>query len=159
MTFMIRVRKVSHYASGISATGFWAGMTLGRAGLGFVTEHFGERKCVIIYIIAALVLELIFWLVPQFVVSAVAVAFLGFFLGPLFPAGIVMSAKLLPVHLHVSAIGLATALGGTGGAVFPFIVGAIAQLKGVRVLQPVIVALLIVLFLLWLSLPRIKKRE
>jgi fucose permease len=159
VTFMIRVRTASHYASGISATGFWAGMTVGRAGLGFVTEHFGERRCVIIYLVAALALELIFWLVPRFVVSAVAVAFLGFFLGPLFPAGIVMSTKLLPVHLHVSAIGFATAFGGTGGAVFPFIVGAIAQAKGVKVLQPIIVALLVVLFLLWLSLPKIKKRD
>ncbi len=34
-------------------------------------------------------LELLFWLVPRFHVSAVAVAFLGFFLGPLFPAAIV----------------------------------------------------------------------
>ena len=156
---MIRVRTASRYASGISATGFWAGMTVGRAGLGFVTEHFGERRCVITYLLAALALQLIFWLVPQFVVSAVAVAFLGFFLGPLFPAGIVISAKLLPVHLHVSAIGFATAFGGTGGAVFPFIVGAIAQAKGVEVLQPVIMALLAVLFLLWLSLPKVKKQE
>jgi fucose permease len=60
VTFMMRVRMASHYASGISATGFWAGMTVGRAGLGFVTEHFGERRCVIVYLIAALALELIF---------------------------------------------------------------------------------------------------
>src|SRR5438477_6996609 len=149
---MIRVRTASHYASGISATGFWAGMTVGRAGLGFVTEHFGERRCVITYLLAALALELIFWFVPQFVVSAVVVALLGFFLGPLFPAGIVMNTKLLPVHLHVSAIGFATAFGGTGGAVFPFIVGAIAQAKGVEVLQPMIMALLVILLLLWPSL-------
>ena len=156
---MIRVRAASHYAAGISGTGFWAGMTAGRVSLGFLTELLGERRCVIFYLITALALELIFWLVPQFVVSAVAVAFLGFFLGPLFPAGIVMSTKLLPVHLHVSAIGFATAIGGTGGAVFPFVVGAIAQAKGVRVMQPVIAALLAVLFCLWLLLPRVKKRE
>ena len=34
-------------------------------------------------------LEILFWLVPKFTVSAVAVSFLGFFLGPLFPAVIV----------------------------------------------------------------------
>jgi fucose permease len=50
-------------------------------------------------------LELLFWLVPQFIVSAIAVSFVGFFLGPLFPATVIAATKLLPKHLHVSAIG------------------------------------------------------
>lgn len=104
-------------------------------------------------------LELIFWLVPQFVVSVVAVALLGFFLGPLFPAAVVMSTKLLPRHIHVSAIGFATALGGCGAAIFPFAVGAIAQAKGVQVLQPIIMAMLVVLLFIWLLLPRVPKRR
>ncbi|KAF5017057.1 hypothetical protein F66182_11072 [Fusarium sp. NRRL 66182] len=64
--------------------------------------------------------ELIFWLIPQFYVSAVAIAIEGFFLGPLFPAAVVAATKLLPKHLHVTAIGFAAALGGAGAAVFPF---------------------------------------
>jgi fucose permease len=102
-------------------------------------------------------LELIFWLVPQFYVSAVAVALQGFFLGPLFPAAIVAATKLLPRHLHVSAIGFAA--GGSGAAIFPFAVGAIAQAKGVQVLQPVILALLGVILGLWLCLPKIHKKS
>ena len=35
-------------------------------------------------------------LVPQFYVSAVAVALQGFFLGPVFPAIVVVATKLLP---------------------------------------------------------------
>ena len=105
-------------------------------------------------------LELLFWLVPQFYVGAVSVAFLGFFLGPLFPAAMVACAKLLPKHLHVSSIGFAAAFGGSGGALFPYAIGAIAQSKGVEVLQPIILALLCVILGLWLCLPRIdKKRE
>lgn len=77
---MLRVRNASNYASGISGTGFWAGMTVGRAVLGFITERYGERLCIIVYLACAIGLELVFWLVPQFVVSAVAVALLGFFL-------------------------------------------------------------------------------
>ena len=159
VTFMLRVRHATPYSSGVSGTGFWAGMTAGRAVLGFITERFGERICVSIYLAVSIGLELIFWLVPQFVVSAIAVAFLGFFLGPIFPAGVVMCAKLLPKHLHVSALGSATAIAGVGGAGVPFIVGAIAQSKGVSVLQPIILALLVVISLLWLLLPRIKKRN
>jgi fucose permease len=106
-----------------------------------------------------MVFELIFWLVPQFYVSAVAIAIQGFFLGPLFPAAIVAATKLLPKHLHVSSIGFAAALGGAGAAVFPFAVGAIAQAKGVQVLQPFALALLIAVLGAWMLLPRMPKNE
>lgn len=102
-------------------------------------------------------LELIFWLVPQFYVSAVAIALQGFFLGPMFPAAVVAATKLLPRHLHVSSIGFAAALGGAGAAVFPFAVGALAQAKGVQVLQPFILALLGAILCVWLGLPRMSK--
>lgn len=156
---MLRVRHASAYASGVSATGFWAGMTVGRAALGFVTERYGERLCLIIYLLCSLGLQLVFWLVPNFIASAVMVAFLGFFLGPVFPAGVVMCAKLLPKELHVSALGAATAISGVGGAGIPFAVGAIAQVKGVWVLQPIILALLVTVLALWLSLPRVPKKS
>lgn len=156
---MLDVRKASKYASGISGTGFWAGMALGRASLGFVTERFGERLCLTVYLAISVALELLFWLVPQFVVSAIAVAFLGFFLGPLFPGAVMVTAKLLPKRIHVSAIGFAMAMGGTGGTVFPFIIGAIASSKGVRVLQPIILSLLVVVAGVWLVFPRIQKKD
>ncbi|KAH6867610.1 major facilitator superfamily domain-containing protein [Thelonectria olida] len=159
VTFMLRVRKATRLASGASASGFWAGMALGRAVLGFVTERFGERLCISIYLTISIGLELLFWLVPQFIVSAVAIAFLGFFLGPLFPGAVMLTAKLLPAKLHVSAIGFAMAMGGTGGTVFPFAIGAIANSKGVGVLQPIVLALIAVVALVWLSFPRIQKKN
>jgi len=67
-------------------------------------------------LVVSIGLELVFWLVPKFVVSAVAVSLLGFFTGPLFPGAIVVAAKLLPKHLHTAGIGLASALAGGGGA-------------------------------------------
>ncbi|GAW26089.1 putative tetracycline resistance protein [Rosellinia necatrix] len=103
--------------------------------------------------------ELLFWLVPQFIVSAVSVALQGFFIGPLFPAVIVVMSKLLPHHLHVSAIGFAAAFGGSGGAVLPFAVGAVAQAKGVQALQPIILALFGAIFVVWCGLPRIGKKK
>ncbi|KXJ88611.1 major facilitator superfamily domain-containing protein [Microdochium bolleyi] len=159
VTFMLRVREASPYDAGLSGTGFWLGMAVGRAALGFVTEKWGERLCVTVYLALAVALQLVFWLVPQFIVSAVAVAFVGLFLGPVFPGGVMMAAKLLPKHLHVSAIGFAMAIGGTGGTVFPFAIGAIAQSKGVQVLQPIVLALICVVGLLWLAFPRVRKRD
>ncbi|KAH8700578.1 putative MFS transporter [Talaromyces proteolyticus] len=157
VTFMIRVRHGGAFASGMTATGFWIGITVGRVVLGFVTPRIGEKFAIIIYLVLAMVFELIFWLVPQFYVSAVAIALQGFFLGPLFPAAVVAATKLLPKHLHVTSIGFASALGSAGAAVFPFAVGAIAQVKGVQVLQPFALALLIAVLGTWLLVPRMPK--
>ncbi|KXL45143.1 hypothetical protein M433DRAFT_282839 [Acidomyces richmondensis BFW] len=159
VTFMIRVRHGAAFASGMTATGFWLGITVGRLVLGFVTPRIGEKLAIAIYLPIAMALELLFWLVPQFYVSVVTVALVGFFLGPMFPAAVVACTKLLPKHLHVSGIGFAAAFGGSGGAMFPFAVGAIAQAKGVKVLQPIIVALLAIIWLLWMGLPRMARKQ
>ncbi|KAK1481645.1 hypothetical protein CCUS01_16004 [Colletotrichum cuscutae] len=113
----------------------------------------GEKRAIAIYLVISLVLELLYWLVPNFVASVIFITFLGFFLGPLFPAVIVTATKLLPNDYHVGVIGFAAAFGGGGAAIFPFAIGAIAQSKGVQVLQPIILALLIFLLLLWLCVP------
>ncbi|KAI1100071.1 MFS general substrate transporter [Jackrogersella minutella] len=157
--FMIQVRKGEPFASGMTATGFWLGLTIGRFVLGFITPKIGEKLAITIYLPVTMGLELLFWLVPQFYVSAVAVGLQGFFIGPLFPAAIVAMSKLLPRHLHVGAIGFAAAFGGSGAAVLPFAVGAIAQAKGVQVLQPIILALLGVILIFWIGLPRMDKKK
>ena len=41
----------------------------------------------------------------------------------------------------------------------PFAVGAIAQARGVQILQPLILGFLVVLLAIWLMLPRIPRRE
>ncbi|RYC63800.1 hypothetical protein CHU98_g2423 [Xylaria longipes] len=157
--FMIQVRHGGAFESGITATGFWLGLTAGRFILGFITPRIGEKLAIMIYLPIAMAFELLFWLVPQFIVSAVAIALQGFFIGPLFPAAIVAMSKLLPHHLHVSAIGFAAAFGGSGAALLPFAVGAIAQAKGVQVLQPIILALLAAILLVWCGLPKMGKKK
>jgi fucose permease len=153
VTFMLRVRHGQEFASGLVVTGFWLGLTFGRVILGFVTGKIGEKIAIAGYLLICMGLELCFWLIPNFVASAVFAGWLGFFLGPLFPAAIVVATKLLPSRLHVSAIGFAAALGGGGAAVLPFAVGAIAQAKGVQVLQPIVLVLLVLILALWCILP------
>ena len=43
VTFMTRVRHGPAFASGMTATGFWLGITVGRVALGFVTPRVGEK--------------------------------------------------------------------------------------------------------------------
>jgi len=153
VTFMLRVRHGTPFDSGLVATGFWLGITFGRMILGFVTGKVGEKVAITAYLLACMGLELCFWLIPNFISSAIFAAWLGFFLGPMFPAAIVVATKLLPQRLHVSAIGFSAAFGGGGAAIFPFAVGAISQARGVWVLQPIALALLVVILALWLLLP------
>ncbi|CAG9983769.1 unnamed protein product [Clonostachys byssicola] len=126
--------------------------------LGFVTERFGERLCIAIYIACCVALQLLFWLVLQFVVSAVAISLLGFFIDPLY-ATITVTAELLSKNLHGSAIGFSLALGGAGDTVFPLFIGAIAESAGVWVLQPIILCLFLIQAINWLLFPRIQPED
>ncbi|KAJ5963202.1 Major facilitator superfamily domain general substrate transporter [Penicillium vulpinum] len=157
VTFMIRVRQGSAFASGMTATGFWLGITVGRVVLGFVTPRVGEKVAISTYIVLSMAFGLVLWLVPEFYASAMAVSLQGFFLGPLFPGAVVMVTKLLPRHLHVASIGFVAAFGGSGAAILPFAVGVLAQARGVKVLQPFIIALSGVILITWLGLPRVSK--
>ena len=159
VTYMFRIRHTSPFNAGMSVTGYWAGLTVGRVVLGFVTPLLGERLAIFIYVASAMVAHLLFWLVPLFAVSTVGVAFVGFFLGPFFPAAVSATAKLLPKHLHVGAIGFAAAFGAAGACVLPFAVGGIAQAKGVQVLMPIVLAMLVLDGGIWALLPRLKGRK
>lgn len=44
--FMLEVRKGGDFASGMTATGFWMGLTVGRIVLGFVTPKLGENLAI-----------------------------------------------------------------------------------------------------------------
>ena len=109
--------------------------------------------------VLAMGLQLLFWLVRNFYVSAVAVALQGFFLGPLFPGVVLVASSLLPRHQHVAVIGFISAFAGCGAAILPFGVGVLAQASGVQVLQPIVLAFLGALTALWLMLPRVGKKE
>ncbi|KAI4621915.1 hypothetical protein J4E80_004289 [Alternaria sp. BMP 0032] len=159
VTFMRRERAGGEFESGVVATGFWTGIAAGRLVLSFITPKLGEKLAVLIYIVIAITCQLMFWLVPSFHVSAIFVALQGFFLGPLFPAVVVAATKALPPHLHVSAIGFAAAIGVGGGAALPFAIGSLAQTKGLGVLQPIILAVLAALLVLWLCFPKLEKRK
>jgi len=50
VTFMIRERDGSNFASGMTATGFWLGITVGRLVLGFVTPRIGEKLSIAVSI-------------------------------------------------------------------------------------------------------------
>ena len=81
-------------------------------------------------------LELIVWLVPSLVGDAIAVSFVGFFFGPMYPILMNESGRVLHPWLLTGSIGWIASFGFTGSALFPFITGALASRFGIVSLQP-----------------------
>ncbi|KAL2838632.1 major facilitator superfamily domain-containing protein [Aspergillus pseudoustus] len=159
VTFMRRIRHGGDFQSGMVSSGLWAGITVGRMVLGFVTGRVfkSPKWAVMFYLSAAVAMHLCFWLIPNFMASAIFAAFLGFFLGPIFPCVILCLSNLLPSRMRVSAVGICSAVGASGASIIPFMVGAIAQAKGVAVLQPIVLAFLILCFIIWCFVPNSPK--
>lgn len=82
VTFMIDIRHATPLVAGMINSGYWAGITIGRIALGFVSGRFfrSEKQAVAAYVVLAIVLQLLFWLIPSMIASAVMVALLGKFM-------------------------------------------------------------------------------
>ena len=48
VVFMMKIRHAAPFAAGMSETGFWLGITLGRLTLGFVTPRVGEKLAIVV---------------------------------------------------------------------------------------------------------------
>ena len=81
-------------------------------------------------------LELVVWLVDSLLPSAICVAFVGFFMGPIYPIVMNHAGTILPEELISGSIGWISSFGAAGAAAFPFITGAIASGTGIGSLQP-----------------------
>lgn len=117
---------------------------------------------VFLYLGLAIGLQLVVWLAPHVIADGLGLAFMGLFLGPLFPIMIeIASVKIRPKALHTTAIAFIVSFGSAGSALFPFIVGLIAQARGIQVLPPILVALLVAQAIIWACLgdPRKKKQN
>jgi len=152
VTYVIDVRSGGP-SSGYISSGFFGGLTLGRVGLLWVNKTIGERYVIFLYVILAIALELIVWLVPSLIGGAVAVAFVGVFLGPIYPIVMNHSGRILPPWLLTGCIGWIAGFGQAGSAFLPFLTGLLASKEGIKSLQPFLVSMLGFLFCLWAIVP------
>lgn len=52
VVFERNIRHAAPFAAGMSATGYWLGITLGRVVLGFVTPKIGEKLAILVHVIS-----------------------------------------------------------------------------------------------------------
>ncbi|KAJ7190096.1 MFS general substrate transporter [Mycena pura] len=136
VTYMVNVRGGGS-SSGYIAAGYAGGVVLGRIALVRVNKLVGENRIVYIYTLIAIGLQLIVWLVPSLIGGAISIAFTGLMSGPIYPLALNRSARLFPAHLLTACMSWMAAIGTVGGALVPFIAGAISSRVGIKSLQPV----------------------
>jgi fucose permease len=82
--YLVSARNGRLPDAGYVSAGLWGGTFLGRVLLAEPTHRFGERRMAFLYCCLGLAAQLVFWLVPNLISSAVAICLFGFFFGPLF---------------------------------------------------------------------------
>ncbi|KAI5118166.1 hypothetical protein M0805_005788 [Coniferiporia weirii] len=155
----VKEKREGGDSSGYLTSGFFGGLTLGRIVLMWLNRKIGERRVIWLYISLAICLEMTVWFVPSLVSNAVAVAFVGLFLGPIYPIVMNRAGRLIPHWLVSGAVGWIAGLGQTGSAILPFITGAMSSKLGVMSLQPLVVAVLGMMMALWVLVPPDIRRQ
>ncbi|CAK9782537.1 unnamed protein product [Cutaneotrichosporon oleaginosum] len=154
MTSFLIEKRGGNANAGYAVTGFWGGMTVGRVALLPVTNYLGYQPSIYLYSALSLALELIIWFTNSLVGNGVCYAFVGFFLGPVYPNALMVIAETLDDDLRGGVMGLMGSIGGAGAAALPMMAGGIADRFGIWTLQPVAVALIAAYTALWATVPR-----
>ena len=157
VSFLTSYRHGDLSRVGYVSAGFWGGITVGRLCLSYPSSRLGEKVSAILMVLGAIALQVLIWLIPNLIANCVMVAFLGVSLGAVYPCAVAVFTKLLPAYLHVPSLSLITALGSSGGAALPFLVGILSQQFGTVVLHPVCVASYGIMVIAWILLPRVQR--
>ena len=150
VVFMRRARHTDYTTAGLASSIFWVGMSVGRVGLGPVTEHFGLKLSVVSYILISVCLQILFKLFVNVTISLILLGMNGVVLAPMFPSGLVLLATKLPMQAHVGAVAAAAAFGQIGGASVPLGVGFMADRIGIDRLLDAVLGLTVVMMVIWL---------
>ncbi|KAI1342255.1 MFS general substrate transporter [Xylariaceae sp. FL0016] len=157
--FLTTVRGGNLANMGYVPTGFYGGMLAGRMILAEPTFRLGEQRMLLVYCTICVGLQLVFWLQPSIIGSAVALSLIGFFSGPFFATGMSVASKLFPYESQSATLGFIFVLAQAGGAIFPSITGLIATSAGVAVLQPIVLALFVAAGASWWLVPKIPRQS
>lgn len=158
ISFLIDYRNGNPSQVGYVTSGFWGGITLGRFVLVTPAHKIGDRLSLVVLIAGTAAFQFMVWFLPNVIGNAVAVALIGFLLGPIYPCATGVFSRLLPSQLQITSLGFISSMGSSGGAIAPFFTGLLAQKLGTVVLNPICIALCVVMVVAWLGLPRVVKR-
>ncbi|WP_208758800.1 MFS transporter [Microbispora triticiradicis] len=150
-SFLVEEHGQGDLIAGYTVSGYWLGLALGRFLISPAATRLGMTATGMTYVCLAgiTVSALLAWIAPGAAVASVSFVLLGFWLGPVFPTTMAVAPRLTVPRLVPTAIGLLNGVSVVGGAVFPWLAGAIAQGVGVWTLPPFAVVLALALLLVW----------
>jgi fucose permease len=150
-TFLVDGRGQGNLLAGYTVSGYWLGLALGRFLVSPVATRLGMTTTGITFVCLAGITAsaMLAWLAPGVVVASVSFVLLGFWLGPVFPTTMAVAPQLTVSRLVSTAIGLLNGVSVIGGAVFPWLAGAIAQGIGVWTLPPFALTLALLQLVIW----------
>jgi fucose permease len=142
-SYLVQGRELSRSLAGYSVSGYWLGLTVGRFVISPVAARIGASTGAMVYtclfgVVAAITLA---WLAPTAALASAALVLLGFFLGPIFPTTMAIVPQLTEERLVPTAFGVLNAGALMGGALLPWLAGAITQSTAIWVLLPFTLAL------------------
>ncbi|KAF8488169.1 major facilitator superfamily domain-containing protein [Gautieria morchelliformis] len=140
---------------GYVASGFWAGMAISRIGFGFLYPRQVLSKTSFTFqsVVVALVMHVLVWWMPSLVADAFCTGVIGLVYGPMFPLGVALPTRLLPVDIHMSSMAIMSTVASVGNATFPFIAGLLSNEISLKTYSYMLVAQGVVLVMLWGCLP------
>ncbi|GAA0840211.1 MFS transporter [Streptosporangium amethystogenes subsp. fukuiense] len=150
-TFLVEEHAQTGLTAGYISSGYWLGLTLGRFLISPVATRMGLTAVGMTYACLAGVTAsaVLTWAAPGAAVATAGFLLLGFFLGPVFPTAMAVVPDLTTARLVPTAIGIMNGISVIGGAVLPWLTGAIGQSAGIWTLMPSAVLLALLQFALW----------
>lgn len=150
-SFSLDTRMLGTLVAGWIASGYWLGLTLGRFFMGTLAEwlHLSAARMIYLCLAGIAVGVALVWGFASGWTTALGFCLIGFFLGPLFPTTIAVIPQLVPARIVPSAVGFLVGSSVVGGALFPWLAGALAQAAGLWTLLPYTLALTALMCVNW----------
>ncbi|GAA5914521.1 hypothetical protein JCM8208_005378 [Rhodotorula glutinis] len=159
VSFMVSKRSSPAAATRYVLAGIWAGIALGRVFLAWLlNKRLGEKAYSIILLVFACAFLGVLY-VRDFIIDAVAVVLVGFFIGPVTPKVMDVVGVRVPPSLKASVMSLTIGLGLMGSALGPLLFGIVAGRGGLSSLPAVLIGISVVSIVGWLCLPKNRRRE
>jgi fucose permease len=155
-SFSLDQRMLGTLVAGWIASGYWLGLMLGRFFIGTLAEwlHLSATRMIYLCLIGLAVSVALVWGFSSALTTALGFCLIGFFLGPLFPTTIAVIPRLVPERIVPSAVGFLVGSSVVGGAIFPWLAGALAQSAGLWTLLPYTLALTVLMCVNWWIIAR-----
>ena len=150
-SLLVGTRGLSPLVAGYAASGFWLGLTAGRFLIGPIATRTGRTGAEMTFAclggVAAMVA--LVWFVPTTVTAFCGLVLLGAFLGPVFPTTMALASTWTRANLVPTSIGIVNGFSVVGGALIPWLAGAVAQGLGIWTLLPFCLVLALLQLAVW----------